>query len=189
MVNYPKSVLNRRNLMLTAGAGLLAGCGNGVNSNGAETIDARVDSALNFLFNNVEGSRSLADKAVGVLTIPLVTEAGFGIGGKFGRGALRINGATVDYYSTTSATFGLQIGAQQYAHALYFMNETALADFRQSAGWTVGADARYALSAEAGNLSVDTTTALSPVIAFVFGQAGLIAGATIEGNKYSRIIP
>lgn len=189
MKTFPTNVLNRRTLMLSAGAGLLTACGNGVNSNGAEKIDARVDSALNFLYNNVAGSQDLAAKAVGILVIPLVTEAGFGVGGKFGRGALRINGATVDYYSTTSATFGFQIGAQQYAHALFFMNEAALADFRQSAGWTVGADARYALSSDAGTLSVGSTTALSPVIAFVFGQAGLIAGATIEGNKYSRIIP
>ena len=175
--------------MLSAGAGLVAGCANGVNSDGGAKIDARVDSALNFLYNNVEGTRDLASKASGVLTIPLITEAGFGVGGKFGRGALRIDDVTVDYYSTTSATFGFQIGAQQYAHALFFMNEGALSDFRRSAGWSVGADARYAVSNEAGNLSVDTTTALSPVIAVIFGQAGLIAGATIEGNKYNRIIP
>jgi len=30
---------------------------------------------------------------------------------------------------------------------------------------------------------------LSPVVAFVFGQAGLIAGASIAGTKYTRIIP
>lgn len=189
MKDFSKNLLNRRTLMLSAGAGLIAGCGNGVNSDGAEKIDARVDSALNFLYNNVEGTQDLATKAAGILTIPLVTEAGFGIGGKFGRGALRVNDITVDYYSTTSATFGFQIGAQQYAHALFFMNEDALADFRRSAGWSVGADARYAVSNDAGNLSVASTTALSPVIAVIFGQAGLIAGATIEGNKYNRIIP
>ena len=69
------------------------------------------------------------------------------------------------------------------------MTEEALSDFRRSPGWTLGADAEYVISNEAGNVGVDTTTALSPVIAVVFGQAGLIAGATIEGNKYNRIIP
>jgi len=121
--------------------------------------------------------------------IPLISEAGFGVGGSFGRGALRINDVTVDYYSTTSATLGLQIGAQQYAHALFFMTEDALADFRRSSGYTLGANARYAAANEGGDLGVDTTTALSPVIAVVFGQAGLIVGARIEGNKYNRIIP
>ena len=40
-----------------------------------------------------------------------------------------------------------------------------------------------------GNLSAETTTALAPVIAVVFGQAGLLAGASVEGTKYTRIIP
>ena len=35
----------------------------------------------------------------------------------------------------------------------------------------------------------DTMTALDPVIALVFAQSGLIAGATLEGTKYQRIIP
>lgn len=181
--------MTRRTMLLGAGAGLLTACGNGVNSVGAPRIDGRVDSALNFLYNNIEGTATLAQKAAGILVIPLVTEAGFGVGARYGRGALRVNDVTVDYYSTASATFGFQVGAQQYAHALFFMTQDALADFRRSAGWTVGADARYAVSNEAGNLSVGTTTALSPVIAFVYGQAGLIAGASIEGNKYTRIIP
>ena len=64
--------------------------------------------------------------------MPLVTEAGFGFGGSYGRGALRIEGVTVDYYSATKATFGFQIGAQQYAHALFFMTPEALEEFRRS---------------------------------------------------------
>ncbi|MEM9434134.1 MAG: YSC84-related protein [Pseudomonadota bacterium] len=180
----------RRTLLAGVGSSaLLAGCANGIGSDGGSKIDARVDSALDFLYNNYPDSRALADKAAGILVMPLVSEAGFGIGGSFGRGALRINDVTVDYYSATAASFGLQIGAQQYAHALFFMTEDALSEFRRSPGWTVGADARYAVSNEGGSLGVDTTTVLSPVIAVVFGQAGLIAGATIEGNKYTRIIP
>ncbi|PTX55975.1 secreted protein [Litoreibacter ponti] len=184
------SILSRRNFLAAFGsAGLLAACGNGVNSQGSARIDARVDSAFDFLYNNVGGSTDLANKAAGILMMPLVSEAGFGVGGSYGRGALRVNDVTVDYYSATAASFGFQIGAQQYAHALFFMTQDALSEFRRSPGWTLGADARYAVSNEGGNLSVDTTTALTPVIAVVFGQAGLIAGATIEGNKYTRIIP
>ncbi len=181
---------SRRKLLAGAGAlALTAGCANGVGSDGGSKIDARADSALDFLFTNYPDSRTLATKAAGMLIMPLVSEAGFGVGGSYGRGALRINDVTVDYYSTTAASFGLQIGAQQYAHVLFFMTEEALSEFRRSPGWTLGADARFAVSNEGASLGVDTTTALSPVIAVVFGQAGLIAGATIEGNKYSRIIP
>ena len=183
--------MSRRALMGGAAAAtlVLAACGNGVGSEGAAKLDARVDAALNYLDINFPGTRDLQQKSVGMLVMPLITEAGFGFGGSYGRGALRVNGITVDYYSATQASFGLQIGAQQYAHVLYFMTEEALAEFRASSGWAAGADVEYAVNDRGANLSAETTTALSPVIAVVFGQAGLLAGATVEGTKYSRIIP
>ena len=184
------STLNRRSLIMgAASVPLLSACGNGLGSNAADRIDARVDSAIQFMYDNIPGTRDLMSDAEGVLIMPLITEAGFGIGGGYGRGALRINGATVDYYSSASATFGLQIGAQQYAHALFFMTPEALRDFRYSAGWAVGGDIEYAVSNQDGNISADTNTLLSPVVAIIFGQAGLIAGATLEGQRYSRILP
>ena len=119
----------------------LAACGNGVGGDGGAQIDARVDATETFLFNTYPGTRDLASRAFGVLWMPLITEAGLFIGGAYGRGALRINGATVDFYSTTRASYGFQVGAQQYAHALFFMTEQALQDFRSGAGWSIGADA------------------------------------------------
>lgn len=184
------TLFNRRALLTGAAAtAALSACGNGIGSQGGPRIDARVDAALGFLDSNFPGTRDLREKSVGMLVMPLVTEASFGFGGAFGRGALRVNDVTVDYYSATQASFGIQIGAQQFAHVLYFMTEEALADFRTSSGWAAGADVKYALNDRAGNLSTDTTTVLAPVIAVVFGQAGLIAGASIEGTKYNRIIP
>lgn len=181
--------ISRRGFMaLGAGAGVSA-CANGVGSDGGARIDQRVDATRDFLFSRYPNTRELAAKAAGILWMPLITEAGFGFGGSYGRGALRINDITVDYYSATQASFGLQIGAQQYAHALFFMTEDALADFRRSSGWALGADAKYALNDQGETLLTDTTTVLAPVIAFVFGQAGLIVGATLEGTKYNRIIP
>ncbi len=172
------------------GAGLgLAACGNGIGSQGAARLDSRVDATRAYLLSKYPGTQDLMNKAVGVLYMPLMTEAGFGVGGAYGRGALRINNVTVDYYSATSASIGFQIGAQQYAHALFFMTDKALADFRAADGWELGADARYALPDRGGAIGADTTTSLAPVIALVFGQAGLIAGATLAGSKYTRIIP
>lgn len=182
--------LTRRGLLAGGGAMLaLAACGNGVGSSGAARIDARVDATRDFLFSRYPGTRDLARRAQGILYMPLVTEAGFGIGGAYGRGALRINDVTVDYYSATRATFGLQIGAQQYGHALFFMTEGALAEFRRSDGWAAGADIRYALPDGGGSLGIETTTEMAPVVGIVFGQSGLIVGATVAGVKYTRIIP
>ncbi|WP_415184023.1 YSC84-related protein [Phaeovulum sp.] len=182
--------ISRRNLLAFGGAGLgLAACGNGIGGGGAPRLDARVDATRDYLISRYPGTQDLMSKSVGILYMPLMTEATFGFGGAYGRGALRINDVTVDYYSAASASVGFQIGAQQYAHALFFMTQKSLADFRRADGWELGADARYALPDGGGAIGTDTTTTLAPVIALVFGQAGLIAGASLAGTKYTRILP
>jgi hypothetical protein len=55
-------------------------------------------------------------------------------------------------------------------------------------GWAAGADVRYASPEEGASIGKQTT-ALDEVIAMVFGQQGLIAGASLAGIEYSRIIP
>ncbi len=184
------TAFSRRRFLAAASAPLaLAACGNPVGGNGGQRIDARTDAAFNFMYDTLPETQTLASNAAGILMMPVVTEAGFGIGGSYGRGALRIDGVTVDYYSAASASIGLQIGGQQFSHALFFMTQPALRNFRTSPGWTAGADLEYALPSQGTALTTDTTTLLTPVIAVVFGQSGLIAGATLEGVKYNRIIP
>ena len=191
MNNANASRLGRRAFTLTALAGLAAtaACGNGVGSDNAARIDARVDATLNEMYTQYPNTRDLAQKATGMLVMPLVTEAGLWIGGAYGQGALRVNGVTVDYYSTTKASAGLQIGAQQYAHVLFFMTNDALIDFRRSSGWAAGGDLEYVLRDMGDSVAADTTPLRSPVLAAVFGRAGLRVGATLEGTKYTRIIP
>jgi lipid-binding SYLF domain-containing protein len=186
MSKYSRRIILSGMLASTIG---LAACSNGVGTSAPDNIDARVTAALDFLYSNYPGTQDLRDKSAGMLVMPVVTEAGFGLGGSYGRGALRVADATVDYYSATQASFGLQIGAQQYSHVLFFMTQEALQDFRTSPGWTAGAELEYAFRDQAENISAKTLTATSPVIAVVFAQTGAIAGATVEGTKYTRIIP
>ena len=181
--------ISRRGFALGAVASTLAACGNGIGSQGAATIDARVQSTLNQMYTNYPGTRQLADRASGILVMPLVTEVGLGLGGSFGRGALLVGPCTVDYYAAASGSAGLQIGAQQFSHVLFFMTNEALQEFRSSQGWAAGADVEYAFSNNSDMLRAETTTSLSPVIAVVFAQTGLRVGATLEGTKYTRIIP
>ncbi|MFW2544015.1 YSC84-related protein [Primorskyibacter sp. 2E107] len=182
--------ISRRTTILGLGAlPLLAACGNGVGGRGPATIDARVDTTLSQLYADYPATRDLAAKSTGMLVMPLVTEAGLGFGGGYGRGALRVGGATVDYYSLTKASGGLQIGGQQYSHVLFFMTNDALQTFRRSGGYAAGANILYATPERGETLSAETTTSLAPVIAVIFGQSGLRLGATLEGVKYTRIIP
>ncbi|MBD3663184.1 twin-arginine translocation pathway signal [Sulfitobacter sp. TSTF-M16] len=186
-----KPTVSRRVFTLgaLAGVSVTAACGNGIGGRGSQTIDARVDATLNQMYTSFPNTQTLAAKANGMLIMPLVTEAGLGFGGAYGRGALRVNDVTVDYYSVVKGSGGLQIGAQQYAHVLFFMTEDALTGFRRSPGWAAGADLEYVISDRGDSVAADTTTVLSPVLAAVFGRAGLRVGATLEGTKYTRIIP
>ena len=182
--------ISKRNFVLSAlMSTTLFACGNGIGGTGASIIDSRADSTLTYMYANYPGTSDLASKSSGMLIMPVVTEAGFGIGGSYGRGVLRIGQTTVDYYSTTAASAGLQIGAQQYSTVLFFMTQESLSDFRSASGWAAGADIEYALNSNGETLRAETTTSLAPVIAVVFAQAGFRAGATIEGTKYTRIIP
>jgi lipid-binding SYLF domain-containing protein len=186
--NSPR--LTRRGFALgVAGLSMTAACGNGVGSNASATIDARVNATLNEMYNQFPNTVEIANKAAGMLIMPLITEAGFVFGGGYGRGALRVNGVTLDYYSAVKGSGGFQIGAQQYAHVLFFMTDDALRDFRHSSGWAAGADLEYVVSDQGDSLAADTNTLRSPVLAAVFGRAGLRVGATLEGTKYTRIIP
>lgn len=180
-----------RRIFLGAGGSalLLTACANGVGSAGAQQIDARVDATRDYLFSRYPGTRDLAARSAGVLYMPLITEAGLIYGGAYGRGALRIRDVTVDYYSATKASIGLQVGAQQYAHALFFTNDAALAAFRSGPGWAASGDIRYATPETGGSLGKQTNEIDAGVQAFVFGQQGLLAGASLSGVKYTRIIP
>jgi lipid-binding SYLF domain-containing protein len=184
------TVTTRRGFVLGATAMTLAtaACDNSVGSTSGATIDARADAALQFLESNYPGTVDLRQNAAGMLIMPLITEAGFGVGAGYGEGVLRIDGVSVDFYSVTAASFGFQIGAQQFSQVLYFMTQEALSDFRTSAGWTAGADVTYAFNDQGQTLLTDTNVLTSPIIAVVFGQAGLIAGATVQGSKYNRIL-
>jgi lipid-binding SYLF domain-containing protein len=135
----------------------------------------------------VKGSRELLAKARGVLVFPDVIGAGFVAGGEYGRGALRVEGNTFDYFTTVGGSFGAQIGAQSRAIVYAFMTRTSLDHFKRSSGWSVGADATVALVKMGANGRIDTSTAVNPIEAFVLTNAGLMAGVSLEGSKVSRL--
>ena len=176
-----------RRAFVVGAVSLIAACDNSVGSSGATTIDARVAATLNYMFATYPETQELADKAAGMLVMPLIGEAGFVVGGSYGEGALLINDVTVDYSSATQATVGFQAGVQQYAYVLFFMTPDALMRFRTSPGWAAGAAAEFVGGETGASLKADTATKNS-VIAFHFAQRGLLAGATIDGTKYTRIL-
>jgi len=161
----------------------------GSTSSSRTSADAQVDASLSKLYDTVPGSRELVARSSGVLVFPSVIGASLGIGAEYGRGALRVNGRTQDYYSTTAGSVGLQAGAQSKAVIYLFTTQQALDKFRYSSGWTVGADATVAVATMGANGSIDTHTAQQPVVGFVLTNVGLEAGVSLQGAKINRIQP
>lgn len=150
-------------------------------------IDRDVDDALTQLYRTVPGSEDLAKKAKGILVFPSVYKAGVGVGGEYGRGALRVGNRTAGYYSTAAASFGFQLGAQARSMVFMFMTPQALQRFESSSGWDVGGDASVALVKTGAGGTIDLTTATKPVIAFVFSNTGLMFNLSLEGTKVSKL--
>ena len=153
----------------------------------AKEINVGVDVALKNFYKNVKGAKRFLKSAKGVLVFPSVYKAGFGIGGEYGEGALRIADRTVEYYSTMAASFGFQLGAQKKTLILVFTQKDALENFRESNGWKAGVDGSVALVTVGIGKSIDTTNIKDPIVAFVFNQKGLMYNLTLEGSKFSKI--
>ncbi len=153
----------------------------------AKEIDVSVDVALERFYKEVPGSQSFSKKAKGVLVFPSVIKAGIGLGAEYGEGSLLIEGKTVDYYNTMAASIGFQLGAQAKSIVILFMENNALKEFRNSEGWKAGVDGSVALIELGMGDSLDTINAKDPIIAFVFGQKGLMYNLTLEGSKFTKL--
>lgn len=153
-----------------------------------EEIDAGVARARHEFGHLNPQNRDLAHKAYAELVFPELTKGGVGLAGEFGEGALVVHGKTQAYYSLTAASIGLTLGGAQHSEILLFMTPDALDKFENTKGWSVGADAGVALISSGSDKSYDTETLKKPILAFVFGEKGLIGDASIEGAKINQIV-
>ncbi|WP_321899501.1 BPSL1445 family SYLF domain-containing lipoprotein [Paraburkholderia heleia] len=188
-------MLLKASAAIAVGVAALSGCTTtgseapnaATNASRAQSINADVDATLSRLYQTVPGSRELVGKARGILVFPRVIQAGIGVGGEHGDGALRVGGSTVGFYSTSSASVGATLGVQSKAVIYLFMTEDALAKFRNSSGWSAGGDASVALVKVGANGSIDTTTATKPVQVFVLTNSGLIGDLSLGGTKITKL--
>lgn len=174
-------------MLLVLGLSLTAAAPQPAHAASAVEIDAEVDAALVRFYQEVPAAKELAKKARGMLVFPSVIKAGFGIGGEYGEGALRVGGNSTGYYNTAAASIGFQIGAQSRSEIIMFMTDEAMATFQGSDGWEVGVDGSVALITVGVAGELDTTTITDPVIGFVFGEQGLMANLSLEGAKITKL--
>jgi len=111
----------------------------------AREIDDDSNKALLEFYKEVNGGKKFLDNAKGYVIFPEVLEAGFGIGGKYGEGVLRVGGVSKGYYSITSASMGFQMGAQRYSLIIAFTSDSALKTFTRDDDWETEVDGHIAV--------------------------------------------
>jgi lipid-binding SYLF domain-containing protein len=150
-------------------------------------LDLDVKHALEKLYMTTPVATKLVKKAKGILVFPKVLKAGLMVGGQYGKGALLVNGKTVDYYNTVAGSYGFQIGAQSFGFVMFFMSDEAIQYLNKSEGWEIGVGPSVVFVDDGVAKTLTTTTAKSDIYAFIFDQSGLMAGVGIQGSKITKL--
>lgn len=123
--------------------------------------------------------------ARGVMVLPSVIKAGLIYGGQGGNGVLLAREAdgswsSPAFYTLGGGSIGLQIGVQEAAIVLVFMNDKAFKAAIDT-GLTLGADATVAAGTEGLTGEVASTHVFKDVYYFA-DVGGLFAGVSLEGG-------
>lgn len=161
----------------------------GLSAKSMNEIDAAIESSLNRFTEEIQGGDSYLTGARGILVIPRMWKAGVLLGFEFGEGALIVDGIKVQYYKALTTSLGIQIGVGSKDLIILFFNDVAMDNFLYSSGWEVGVDGAIAFLSRGAVGAVDSNTFKDPIVGFVFGQKGLIAGVSMEGTKFTKIWP
>ena len=151
---------------------------------------ATVDHALGTLqdlrrdkeFGN---ARELMHRARAVLIAPRIFKAGFFVGGEGGSATLMVRGphgfSDPAFYTVASASFGLQIGAQESEMILFVMSDRALQALMRD-HFKIGGNAGIAV-ATLGSTVEGATTANAGADMIIWASAsGAYAGISLDGS-------
>lgn len=149
-------------------------------------INAKADKAMAELYRTIPETKTIAEKASGILIFPEIYKAGFLIGGSFGEGVLRVHGAVDGYYTSTAASYGLQIGGTRFGYIMFLMDHASVDYIKRTDGWEVGVGPTVVAGDAKFAQKFTTTTTEKGVVVFFVNQEGAFAGAGIEGTKITR---
>jgi lipid-binding SYLF domain-containing protein len=127
----------------------------------------------------------LARHARAMLIVPRLFKAGFFVGGEGGDAVLLARSAdgwsAPAFYTLASASFGLQIGAQESEVVLFIMSERALNAVLQNE-FKIGANAGLAVVTLGSSAEIATTSALHADIVVWASSTGAYAGISLNGS-------
>jgi lipid-binding SYLF domain-containing protein len=151
----------------------------------------RIHSAVNVLkdFSKMKESipHDLIAQYKGIIIIPRLINAGFGIGGKRGRGVAMVkldDGRWSDpvFVTLTGGSIGPQIGVQSVDLILVFRHKGVLTKVKDG-DFTIGGDASAAAGPVGRSTSANTDFKLQAEVYSYSRSRGLFAGISINGSN------
>ncbi len=130
-------------------------------------------------------ARQLMHRARAVLIAPRIFKAGFFVGGEGGTAVLLVRGAhgwsDPAFYTVASASFGLQIGAQESEMIMFIMSDRALNAIMRDK-FKIGADASIAVATLGSTVGGATTANAGADIIVWASSSGAFAGISLNGT-------
>ena len=130
-------------------------------------------------------ARTLLHEAKAVVIAPRIFKAGFFFGGEGGEAVLMVRGAhgwsDPAFYTVGSASFGLQIGAQESEMIMFVMSDRSLQALMQDR-FKIGADAGIAIATLGSSVEGATTAHAGADIIVWASSSGAYAGISLDGT-------
>jgi lipid-binding SYLF domain-containing protein len=121
------------------------------------------------------------DNAVGYAVFPTVVKGAAGLGGARGSGIVFEKGKALGKASLTQGTIGAQLGGQTYSEVIFFETVPAFTDFKKGELALAAQVSAVAASADASK----NAEYRDGVAVFTIGKGGLMAEASVGGQKFS----
>jgi lipid-binding SYLF domain-containing protein len=153
------------------------------------------------LFKNAGESAAFFKNCYAYAVFPNIGEAGFVVGGAFGKGQVFVQGQLVGDTTMKQLSVGFQAGGKGYSQIIFFKDKHALEQFESgnfefSAGAsaiavTAGANASVGTNgvtsgASAGKRDANTDGIYNDGMAvFTIAKGGLMYAATLAGQKFT----
>ena len=153
----------------------------------ADDLNQDASQTLKNLFKTHPEAELLAKNARATLVFPKIIKAGLVFGGSYGEGVMMQGGKASGYYSSVSASWGWQAGAESYSYVVFLMNDKSLDYLEKSKGWEIGVGPTVVAVNEGLAKNITSTTIKDDAYAYILDQQGLMASLSIEGTKISRI--
>lgn len=139
------------------------------------------DEALSNMLEELPKLETFKNKAYAYVIFPKITKGGIVIGGAVGSGIVYKEGNAIGSSKLKQASFGLQLGGQQYSEVIFFKDEEAFEKFTNG---NLKFDAQASAVAITEGVSADVSYS-GGVAVFTRVKGGLMYEASIGGQYFT----